>query len=106
MKYRKGKAKKIRKQTACQVVVSLLLCSGLMFVLDGALPMIFGDLTSGTAPPRDTHRGGHGTASGERETVDGRAAQSGSMEPVKPSTVMVVTRWFQVSSASLPRGQP
>lgn len=44
----KNKAKKIRKQTACQVVVSLLLCSGLMFVLDGALPMIFGDLTSGT----------------------------------------------------------
>lgn len=43
-----NKAKKIRKQTACQVVVSLLLCSGLMFVLDGALPMIFGDLTSGT----------------------------------------------------------
>lgn len=44
----KNKAKKIRKQTACQVVVSLMLCSGLMFVLDGALPMIFGDLTSGT----------------------------------------------------------
>lgn len=43
-----NKAKKIRKQTACQVVVSLMLCSGLMFVLDGALPMIFGDLTSGT----------------------------------------------------------
>lgn len=44
----KNKAKKIRKQTACQVVVSLMLCSGLMFVLDGVLPMIFGDLTSGT----------------------------------------------------------
>ena len=44
----KNKAKKIRKQTAGQVVVSLMLCSGLMFVLDGALPMIFGDLTSGT----------------------------------------------------------
>lgn len=44
----KNKAKKIRKQTACQVVVSLMLCSGLMFVLDGALPMIFGDLTSDT----------------------------------------------------------
>lgn len=44
----RNKAKKIRKQTACQVVVSLMLCSGLMFVLDGVLPMIFGDLTSGT----------------------------------------------------------
>ena len=32
----KNKAKKIRKQTACQVVVSLMLCSGLMFVLDAA----------------------------------------------------------------------
>ncbi|MDD7245649.1 MAG: hypothetical protein SOV23_05385 [Eubacteriales bacterium] len=44
----KNKAKKIQKQTARQVVACLLLTCGLMFVLDAALPMIFGDLTSGT----------------------------------------------------------
>lgn len=44
----KNKAKKIRKQTAGQVIACLMLCSGLMFILDGVLPMIFGDLTSGT----------------------------------------------------------
>ena len=44
----KNKAKKIQKQTARQVVACLLLTCGLMFVLDAALPMIFGDLTSNT----------------------------------------------------------
>lgn len=44
----KNKAKKIKKQTAGQVVAGLMLCAGLMFVLDGILPAIFGDLTSGT----------------------------------------------------------
>lgn len=44
----KNKAKKIKRQTAGQVIACLMLCSGLMFVLDGALPAIFGGLTSGT----------------------------------------------------------
>lgn len=43
-----NKAKKIRKQTTKQVVFSLLLCAGLMFVLDGLLPGVFPDLTSST----------------------------------------------------------
>ena len=44
----KNKAKKIQKQTARQVIACLLLTCGLMFILDAALPMIFGDLTSNT----------------------------------------------------------
>lgn len=44
----KNKAKKIQKQTARQVIACLLLTCGLMFILDAALPKIFGDLTSNT----------------------------------------------------------